>query len=215
MTDRNTRLAFGPAAAPTKHALMGLRYWDGENGGGGGTNPPATPPPAPPQNTPTPTPPPAPTPTPQPAATDQPRSYGEDYVRELRQEAKDRREALQAAEQARQAAERERDELRAWRADAQRRDVVRDIAGKPEVGADATRLLDSKAFDQATKDMDWNDATKVQAAVTQFLEAHPSYKAAAPGPGSSGPTHHAGGTPPNASPRSLEEAVASAYGSQG
>lgn len=208
-TTSSTRSAFGPAASPTRQALMGLRFWEGEEGGGGG-NPPTPTPPAP---TPMPTPPaPAPQPTPTPSPAPAGKTYSEDYVKEVREEAKQRREAAKAAEQRAEAAERERDALRAQVAEATRRDAVRTLAAKPEVGGNADMLLDSRAFETATKDLDWSDAGKVQAAITEFVKAHPAYAAAPQRPGSSGPARPGGGTPPPSRPRTLGAAVGAALG---
>lgn len=206
----------GPQFAPAWHRPF-FRYFDGEQGGGAGGGAPAAPaeqaPPAP-AAAPVPTPPPAQVAAPAapPAPPAAPIAYKGDpdeYVRELRGEAKSYREAKEAAEtlaaereQAATAAAAERDQL------ARENHLLR-VAGKH--GANADMLLDSSSFMKTFADVDLSKEDDVKKAIEDALERNSAFRAGPTLPGASGPGHQ--GSQRTTTPtKSLEGAVAAHFG---
>ncbi|MDQ1111125.1 outer membrane biosynthesis protein TonB [Microbacterium testaceum] len=175
------------------------------------TDPAPTPTPEP---TPEPTPAPAPAPTPTPAPTPQPapikyQGDPDEYVRELRGEAKTYREAKEAAEtlaaereQAAAAAAAERDQL------ARENHLLR-VAGKH--GANADMLLDSSSFMKTFADVDLSKEDDVKKAIEDALERNSAFKAGPTLPGASGPGHQGGQATPTTTP-TLDGAVKARLG---
>ena len=212
MHTHTTHTHLGRQFPPAYHRPF-LRYFDGENGGAGGGNsdpnpaPPAdpTPPPAPTPTPPTPQPaPPAPQPTP-------PVNYHgnpDDYVRELRGEAKQHREAYEAEQTAHKTTQAERDAAVA-RADSLAREKELILAA-PKLGANVELLLDSSTFMKTFADVDLTKQDDVNKAITDALERNSAYKAGPQLPGASGGGHQ-GGQPPTTTP-TLQGAVAARLG---
>lgn len=191
---------------PTSFQLRGIRFAEGE-GGAGGTppaepTPPAPTPPAP--QPPAPTPPAQPTP---PAPIDY-RGNPDEYVRELRGEAKSHREAREAAEKLATEREQENTTLAAERDQLRRENTVILRAG--ELGAKAAALLDSKEFTTAFAAVDLADPAAVDKAITDALERNSAFKAGPILPGTSGGGHQ-GGSAPTITP-TLDAAVAARLG---
>ena len=183
------------------------------------TDPAPTPTPEPtPEPTPAPTPAPTPTPAPAPAPTPAPvpqpepvnyRGNPDEYVRELRGEAKTYREAKEAAEKERDAAAAERDADRAARESLARENHLLRVAGK--YGANADMLLDSSSFMKTFADVDLSKEEDVKKAIEDALERNSAFKAGPTLPGASGPGHQ-GGQPTPTTTKSLEGAVAAHFG---
>lgn len=154
-----------------------------------------------PQPTGQPTPPPA-----QPAALApvQYRGDPDEYVRELRGEARTHREAKEAAETLAAERERERDAASAERDQLRRENTVILRAG--ELGAKAAALLDSKEFTTAFAAVDLADTAAVDKAITDALERNSAFKAGPALPGASGGGHQ-GGSATTPTP-TLDSAVA-------
>jgi len=175
---------------PTPFQLRGIRLIEGEGGGGG--TPPADPtPPAPTPPAPTPPAPQRPAPTPPAPAPVNYKGDPDEYVRELREEAKNHRLAAEKAQQERDAAASERDSDRAARESLARENHLLRVAGK--FGANADLLLDSSSFMKTFADVDLADEAAVQKAIEDALERNSAYKAGPQLPGTSGGGHQGGG----------------------
>ncbi|MCW2165396.1 hypothetical protein B0I12_002551 [Microbacterium hydrothermale] len=206
----------GPQFAPAFDRPF-LRYFDGENGAPGGTPPAApaeqTPPAAPAAPAPVPTPPPA-----QPAAPATPpaqpepvnyRGNPDEYVRELRGEARTHREAFEKEQGEHTATKAERDAAIAERDTLQRERAV--LLAAPRLGAAADLLLDSSSFTKTLADIDLTDQAAVDKAITDALERNSAFRAGPTLPGASGPGHQ--GSQRTTTPtKSLEGAVAAHFG---
>lgn len=175
---------------PTSFQLRGIRFLEGE-GGDGGTPPAQTPPPpAPPAPAPPAPQPPAPPAPPTPPAPIDYRGNPDEYVRELRGEAKSYREAKETAEALVAERERERDAGYAERDQLRRENTV--ILRSQELGAKAAALLDSKEFTTAFAAIDLADPAAVDKAITDALERNSAFKAGPALPGTSGGGHQGG-----------------------
>lgn len=172
------------------------------------SDPPAAPPAAP--APPTPTPPPAPQPPAQPAppAPVNYRGTPDDYVRELREEAKNHRLAAEKAATDFATAQAERDSLAAER-DALARERTL-LLNAPKLGARADLLLDSSSFMKNFADVDLSKEDDVKKAIEDALERNSAFKAGPTLPSASGGGHQ-GGQPPTTTP-TLEGAVRTALG---
>jgi hypothetical protein len=200
----------GAHFAPTYHRPF-LRYFNDDPGAPGGDPAPAPgPAPAP---TPTPTPPPTPQPTPSPAPSPTPAPQPEpiryqgnpdEYVRELREEAKTHRLAAEKAAQDHAAAQQERDAAAAERDQLKRERAL--LLNAPKYGARADLLLDSSSFMKTFADVDLANDEDVQKAIEDALERNSAFKAGPQLPGASGGGHQ-GGQPPTTKP-TLQGAVA-------
>lgn len=223
------RDAFGQAViGRTVHDLMGLRYNEGEGGNApaGGQEPPKPGPPTPPPPADgTITPPAGATPDPKPANT--PKVKFEDldpatqaYVRDLRTEAADHRQAAAAAKAAADAAKAQRDQVlaamglkpdgseqdpdpaeleakvAATAADAdntKRENLVLRVG--PGLGANVDKLLDSRSFLTKLAGLKVDDREGVTALITEAIAADATLKTAPAPAASSGGTTHTGTTP--------------------
>ncbi|MEW2459824.1 hypothetical protein AB0872_03930 [Microbacterium sp. NPDC047426] len=203
----------------TPFQLRGIRFADGE--GGGAPAAPAAPaataapapaasaaPAAPAAPAPAAPAPAAAAPTPAPAAPINYQGNPDDYVRELRGEAKTHREAREAAEKLVTEREQENTTLAAERDQLRRENTV--ILRSQELGAKAAALLDSKEFTTAFAAIDLADAAAVDKAITDALERNSAFKAGPILPGTSGGGHQ-GGAAPTINP-TLEGAVAARLG---
>jgi hypothetical protein len=183
-----------------------LRYFSDDPGAPGGDPAPAPQPP-----TPAPAPAPAP-PAPQPPAPQPaPIKYQGDpdeYVRELREEAKNHRLAAEKAQQERDAAASERDSDRAARDALARENHLLRVAGK--YGANPDLLLDSSSFMKTFADVDLSKEDEVKKAIEDALERNSAYKAGPTLPPASGGGHQ-GGQPTPTTP-TLESAVRARLG---
>lgn len=203
----------------TMHQLRGIRFFNGE-GGAGGTppadpNPPADPPADPKPTPPAPTP---PAPTPQPPAQPTPpvdyKGNPDDYVRELRAEAKSHRIA---ADEARTAAEKAQEDAKAVQAErdalaAEKDALAREkalILAAPTHGANANLLLDSSSFMKTFADVDLSNEEEVTKAITDAVEKNSAYRASTL-PATSGGGHQGGGA--SKTPVTLDGAVKAALG---
>lgn len=193
---------------PTAFQLRGIRFFNDEGGAGG--NPPAEAPPAPPA--PAPTPPPAPQPpAPQPPAEQPPVNYRgnpDEYVRELREEAKTHRLAAEKAANDFATAQQERDALAAERDNLARERAL--LLNAPKHGARADLLLDSSSFMKTFADIDLADDAAVEKAITDALERNSAFKAGPSLPSTSGGGHQ-GGQAPTTTP-TIEGAVKARLG---
>jgi len=182
---------------PTLFELRGIRFADDPAGA-----PPAAPEaPAPAPAAPAPVAPAAPAAPPAaPVAPAAPapvqyRGNPDEYVHELREEAKTHRLAAEKAQQERDVAASERDSDRAARESLARENHVLRVAGK--FGANADLLLDSSSFMKTFADVDLADEAKVQEAIEGALERNSAFKAGPTLPGTSGGGHQGGsGTTP-------------------
>lgn len=209
-----TNRALGAQFPPKFHRPF-LRYLEGEQGGA--TPPAAEPPAATPPAVPTPpaapaVPPPAPA-APPAAAPQQPapvQYHGnpDDYVRELREEAKTHRLAAEKAATDFTTAQAERDAAAAERDSLKRERAV--LLAAPRLGARADLLLDSSSFTQTIAAVDLADQAAVDKAITDALERNSAFKAGPTLPGASGGGHQ-GGAAPTTTP-TLEGAVAARLG---
>ncbi len=192
---------------PSRFALRGIRLVEGE-GGAAPVAPAATAPtpavpaePAPPAAAPS-----APAaPAPQPPA---PVAYHGDpdaYVRQLRDENKERREALTTERQAHEASKAALTAAESARDAALRELAVMRIA--PAVGANPAALLDSTTFLTAIANVDLQNEDAVKAAITDALEKNSALKAAPTLPATNGGGAQGGST---ATPTTLEGAIAAA-----
>lgn len=180
----------GAQFAPTFHRPF-LRYFDGENGA------PGTPPATPPVETsaaspPVPTPPPAAaTPPPPPAQTPpvQYRGNPDEYVRELREEARGHRVSFENEQTAHNETKTE------LATAAQERDTLRRentlILAAPKYGARPDLLLDSSSFMKTFADIDLADEAAVKKAIEDALEKNSTFKATTL-PAASGGGHQGG-----------------------
>lgn len=198
---------------PTKYQLRGIRFFDGEAGAPGAPAEPAAP------AAPVPAAPAAPAVAPAPAAPVAPAAPAapapvnykgdpDEYVRELRGEAKQHREAREAAEKL--ATEREQ---ALTTAAAERDSLKRDntiILRAAALGANAAALLDSKEFTNTFAPVDLADAAAVDKAITDAIEKNSTFKAGPALPSTSGGGHQ-GGTTSSATP-TLDGAVKAALG---
>lgn len=172
------------------------------------SDPPAAPAAAP--APPTPTPPPAPQPPaqPTPPAPVNYRGDPDEYVRELRGEAKQHRESFEREQTAHKETQQERD------AAAKERDTLKAanavLLAAPRLGARADLLLDSSSFTQTLAGIDLADQAAVDKAITDALERNSAFKAGPTLPPASGGGHQ-GGQPPTTTP-TLESAVRTALG---
>lgn len=211
-----TSPTLGAQFAPAFHRPF-LRYVDPVPGAEGappaGDQPPAAPPATPPAPVPTPPPaaPPAP-PAPQPPAQPTPpvnyHGNPDDYVRELRGEAKQHREAFEREQTAHQTTQQERDAAAAERDQLKRANAL--LLNAPKYGARADLLLDSTSFMKTFADVDLADEAAVKKAIEDALEKNSTFKAGPGLPAMSGGGHQGGATP--ATPVTLEGAIAKAYG---
>lgn len=210
-----TNRALGAQFPPKFHRPF-LRYLEGEQGGA--TPPAAAPPAATPPAVPTPPPAPAAPPAappapPAPAAPSQPAPVNyhgnpDDYVRELREEAKTHRLAAEKAATDFTTAQAERDAAAAERDSLKREKAV--LLAAPRLGAKADLLLDSASFTQTLATVDLADQAAVDKAITDALERNSAFKAGPSLPGASGGGHQ-GGSAPTTTP-TLEGAVKAALG---
>lgn len=132
----------------------------------------------------------------------------DDYVRELRGEAKTHREAREAAEKL--ATERE---IALTAATAERDQLQRERAvllAAPRLGAKADLLLDSSSFTQTLANVDLTDQAAVDKAINDAIERNAAFKAGPTLPAASGGGHQ-GGQPTPTTP-TLEGAVKKALG---
>ncbi|KSU52888.1 hypothetical protein [Microbacterium enclense] len=206
----------GPQFAPVFDRPF-LRYFDGENGAPGGTPTPAAPAepaaPAAPATPPAPTPPPAqPAPPATPPAQPEPvnfRGNPDEYVRELRQEARGHRESFEKEQSEHTATKAERDAAAAERDTLKRERAV--LLAAPRLGAHADLLLDSSSFTKTLAGIDLADQAAVDKAITDALERNSAFKAGPTLPGASGPGHQGGQPTPTTTP-SLDGAVKARLG---
>lgn len=183
---------------PTLFQLRGIRFAEGE--GGDAPAAPAAPAPA----APAPAAPAAPAPAPAPAAPAaapaapapvQYRGDPDEYVRELREEAKNHRLAAEKAAQENTTTQQERDAATAERDMLKREKAV--LLAAPRLGANADLLLDTTSFTEAIKAIDLSqpaDVTQaaVDKAITDALERNSAFKAGPILPGTSGGGHQGG-----------------------
>lgn len=201
---------YGVQFQPSFHRPF-LRYIEGEQGGAPTPPPAEQPPAAPPAPAPAPQPAPPAPPAPKPPAEQPPVNYRgnpDEYVRELREEAKNHRLAAEKAQQERDAVAAERDTTTAARDALARENHLLRVAGK--YGANPDMLLDSSSFMTAFKDVDLADEAKVKEAIEQALEKNSAFRAGPALPPMSGGGHQ-GGAPQSQTP-TLEGALARRYG---
>lgn len=203
-----TKIAtLGAQFAPAYHRPH-LRYIEATPGAEAGTPPapPADPAPQPPAPPAPPAPaPPAPAPAPAPPVN----YHGapDEYVRQLREENKDRREALTAEQAAHNTVKSELATAQAALADQQRTNAVLRLAGA--AGANATALLDSTSFMTALAAVDISKDDDVTAAITTALGKNSALSATPTLPSTNGGGHQGGSTE---KPQSLEGAIAAHLG---
>ncbi|QNA93255.1 MULTISPECIES: hypothetical protein [unclassified Microbacterium] len=206
---------------PTQFELRGIRFADDPAGAPPAAAPaspvapaPAAPAPAPAApaapavSAPAPAAPAAPAPAPAPVAPVQYRGDPDEYVRELRGEARTHREAKEAAETLAAERAQENTTLAAERDQLRRENTVILRAG--ELGAKAAALLDSKEFTTAFAAVDLADPAAVDKAITDALERNSAFKAGPSLPGTSGGGHQ-GGAAPTTTP-TIEGAVKARLG---
>lgn len=196
-------------AQPAWHRPF-LRYFDGEQGAAP-AGPPAPTPPAPAPQAPAPPVPPAPAPPAPAPPAPQPVQYRGDpdeYVRELREEAKTHRLAAEKAATDFTTAQAERDAAAAERDQLRRDNTI--ILRSAELGAKASALLDSREFTTLFATVDLTDQAAVDKAITDALERNSAFKAGPTLPTASGGGHQ-GGQPPTTTP-TLESAVKARLG---
>jgi hypothetical protein len=188
---------------PQKLTLMGIRFLEGEEDAA-----PATPAPVPTPPAAVPTPPaatPAPVSTPAPAG----KTYEQEYVTALREEAKSYRSEASQAKTATDTLTAENTALQAQVSLMQRTQAV--TLASATLGANAALLLDSTSFTTEFATVDLNDADAVKATITAALEKNPAFKTGPTVPPSDGGGAHQGSRIP-ATPSSLSAAVAKALG---
>jgi len=183
---------------PTLFELRGIRFADDPAGAPPAVPAPASPAPAAPA-APAPAAPAAPAP-PAPAAPSAPvpaapapinyQGSPDEYVRELRGEARTHREAREAAEKLASEREQENTTLASERDQLRRENTV--ILRAQELGAKAAALLDSKEFTTAFAAVDLADPAAVDKAITDALERNSAFKAGPILPGASGGGHQGG-----------------------
>lgn len=192
----------------TAHDLRGIRFGEGEGGGTPPADPPAPPAPTPPAPTPTPPAPPAPpAPTP-PAPPVNHRGDPDEHVRELREEAKERRIKLEQEQAAHTTTQQERDAAAAERDQLKRENAL--LLNAPKFGARADLLLDSSSFMKSFADVDLSKEEDVKKAIEDAIERNAAFKSGPGLPPTSGGGHQ-GGTPP-ATSMTLDGAVKKALG---
>ncbi|MDQ0894433.1 hypothetical protein [Agromyces ramosus] len=192
----------------TANDLRGIRY---NTDPGGNTPPPADPPapPAPPAPAP-----PAPAPAPAPPAPPAPappvhhRGDPDEHVRELREEAKERRLKLEQEQAAHTTTQQERDAAAAERDQYKRENAL--LLAAPKFGARADLLLDSSNFMKSFADVDLSKEDDVKKAIEDAIERNAAFKSGPGLPPTSGGGHQGGGTP--ATPMTLDGAVKKALG---
>lgn len=208
---------------PTPFQLRGIRLVEGEDGAGTTPpgNPPAatppatppaeTPPPAPPAPQPTPPPaptppvhPPAPTPPAQPTPPVQYRGNPDEYVHELREEAKGHRVNYETEQAAHAETKTQLAAATGQVSSLERENFVLRNAAKFGVNPDAA--LDSNSFMTAFKDVDLSKDDDVKAAFETALEKNSTLQAGPKLPGTSGGGHQGG--QPNTPTPTLQGAVA-------
>lgn len=198
---------------PTKYQLRGIRFFNGEAGAPGAPAEPAAP------AAPVPAAPAAPAVAPAPAAPVAPAAPAapapvnykgdpDEYVRELREEAKNHRLAAEKAANDFTSAQSERDAAAAER-DALKRDNTI-ILRAGELGARASALLDSKEFTTTFAAVDPADAAAVDKAITDAIEKNSTFKAGPVLPSTSGGGHQGGNL--SSTPLTLDGAVKTALG---
>lgn len=184
---------------PTSFELRGIRFAD---------DPAGAPPAAPAAPAPAPAAPAAPAPAapatpapPAPAAAPAapaPINYQgnpDEYVRELREEAKTHRLAAEKAASDFAAAQAERDTIAAERDTLNRERAL--LLNAPKYGARPDLLLDSSSFMKTFADIDLSDEEAVKTAIEGALERNSAFKAGPTLPGASGGGHQGGsGTTP-------------------
>lgn len=183
----------------TLHDLRDIRHGEGEEGGAPAA-PPATPP-APPATPPVPAPP-TPAAPPAPPAPVNYKGDPDEYVRELREEAKTHRLAAEKAVTDFATAQGERDAATAARDNLARENKLLLLA--PNLGANAAALLDSSSFTKNFADVDLANEDDVKKAITDALERNSAFKAGPVLPPTSGGGHQGGAPTPNTT---LEGAV--------
>jgi len=211
----------GPQFAPAFDRPF-LRYFEGDAGAPGGApaatpSEPATPAAAPAAPAPTPTPaapaaPAAPATPAAPAATPAPVQYQgnpDEYVRELRQESRGHREALEKEQGEHTTTKAERDTATARVTSLERENFLLRNAGK--YGANPDLLLDSSSFMQAFADVDVAKEEDVKKAIDDAIKRNAAFKAGPTLPGASGFGHQGGQATPTNTP-SLTSAVAARLG---
>lgn len=199
----------GYVAKPSKLALRGIRFIEGEEGAAPAapTEPavptPPAPVPAPPAPTPAPAAQSAPAPaTPTPPATD---TFDRAYVSELRTEAKSYRTERDQARAEKEALDAENAKLKAQIAERDRSSAIQ--TGASAASANIELLLDSRGFENHMADIDVTDAEAVKTAITAWLDKNPTHRATPAIPGrSGGPAPQ--GSPTSTKPTTLEAAVA-------
>lgn len=195
---------------PTKFQLRGIRFADGE----GGAAPVVPPAPAAPAAAPVPAAPAAAAVAPAPAspvppaapAAPAPVNYKGDpdeYVRELREEAKNHRLAAEKAANDFATAQQERDALTAERDTLARERAL--LLNAPKNGARAELLLDSTSFMKTFADVDLTDEEAVTKAITDAIEKNSTFKAGPVLPSTSGGGHQGGNL--SSTPLTLDAAV--------
>ncbi|WP_402843768.1 hypothetical protein [Microbacterium sp. GXS0129] len=216
-TQKRPAVAIDPGGlaqiGPSRFQMRGIRLVEGEAGSAPAAPlAPAAPsaPAAPAAAAPTPPAPAAPSaPAPPPAAqSSAPVAYHGDpdaYVRQLRDENKERREALTTERQAHEASKTALATAESERDAARRELAVLRIA--PAVGANPAALLDSTTFLTAIANVDLQNEDAVKAAITDALEKNSALKAAPTLPATNGGGARGGST---ATPTTLEGAIAAA-----
>lgn len=205
--------ALGAQFPPSFHRPF-LRYFDGEQGGGaGGSTPPAETPPAdqaPPANPAPPAPqPPAPTPPPaQPTPPVNYRGNPDDYVRELRDEAKGHRVNYENEQTAHQETQSKLGAAETRVSSLERENFI--LRNAAQFGGNPDALLDSNSFMTAFADVDLSDEDKVKAAFETALEKNSALKAGPTLPPMSGSGYQGG---QHSTPVTLEGAVKTALSS--
>lgn len=181
-------MVYGPRAL-SRFDILGIRTIEGEEGA---QTPPTTPPAEP--AAPAPQAPPA-APAAPPAEPKPPINYRgdrDDYVRELRDEAKTHRLAAEKAAADYATALAEREALTAERDGLARERAL--LLNAPKNGARADLLLDSTSFMKTFAAVDLTDEAAVTKAITDAVEKNSAYRAISL-PSTSGGGHQGGGAP--------------------
>lgn len=208
----STTRAFGHLPLPAYHRPF-LRYIDPPaDGAAPPAAPPAgDPPAAAPPSPPAPTPPPAPAPPAPPATPPAPVNYRgnpDEYVHELREEAKGHRVSFETEQTAHTATKTELATAAAERDSLRRENAL--LLAAPKLGARADLLLDSSSFMKTFADVDLANEEAVKKAIEDALGKNPTFKAGPTLPGASG-TGPQGGQPPTTTP-TLESAIKARVG---
>lgn len=161
----------------------------------------------------------------------------QEYITKIRGEAKENREKFETEKQRADAAEARSNEILkaagfnpdgtpyseidpekvtadkaksdAERDNTKRENLVLRVAGKVSIGADADRLLDSRAFTDKLSSIAVDDKDGVETLIKEWIEKDPSYKVTSAA-ASSGGTTHTGTTPPSGR-KSMADAVDAKY----